>query len=67
MPSPAKTKPRSNTKDVIIREMSLQDLPAIFALGERLFPADKWPALYRTWDEYELAVHFASDSCWRNG
>jgi ribosomal protein S18 acetylase RimI-like enzyme len=62
MPSPAKTKPRSNTKDVIIREMSLQDLPAIFALGERLFPADKWPALYRTWDEYELAVHFASDS-----
>jgi len=62
MPSPAKTKPRSNAKDVIIREMSLQDLPAIFALGERLFPADKWPALYRTWDEYELAVHFASDS-----
>jgi ribosomal protein S18 acetylase RimI-like enzyme len=62
MPSPAKTKPRSNAKDVTIREMSLQDLPAIFALGERLFPADKWPALYRTWDEYELAVHFASDS-----
>ena len=62
MPSPAKPKSRSNTKDVLIREMSLQDLPAIFALGERLFPADKWPALYRTWDEYELAVHFASDS-----
>lgn len=62
MPSPAKPKSRSNTKDVLIREMSLQDLPAIFALGERLFPADKWPALYRTWDEYKLAVHFASDS-----
>jgi len=62
MPSPAKPKPRSHVKDVIIREMSLQDLPGIFALGERLFPADKWPALYRTWDEYELAVHFASDS-----
>ena len=62
MPSPAKPKPRSHVKDVIIREMTLQDLPGIFALGERLFPADKWPALYRTWDEYELAVHFASDS-----
>ena len=67
MPSPAKpkkpkVKPRSNVSDVIIREMSLLDLPAVFTLGERLFTADKWQALYRTWDEYELAVHFASDS-----
>jgi ribosomal protein S18 acetylase RimI-like enzyme len=62
MPSPAKPRARPHVKDVIIREMTLQDLPGIFALGERLFPADKWPALYRTWDEYELAVHFASDS-----
>ena len=62
MPSPARSRARTTVKDVVIREMTLQDLPAIFALGERLFPADKWPALYRTWDEYELAVHFASDS-----
>ncbi len=62
MASPSKPKARPTVKDVVIREMTLQDLPAIFALGERLFPADKWPALYRTWDEYELAVHFASDS-----
>jgi ribosomal protein S18 acetylase RimI-like enzyme len=62
MPRPAKPKPRPIANAVNIREMSLLDLPAIFALGERLFPADKWPALYRTWDEYELAVHFASDS-----
>jgi ribosomal protein S18 acetylase RimI-like enzyme len=62
MSRPAKPKPRPNVGAVNIREMSLQDLPGIFQLGERLFPADKWPALYRTWDEYELAVHFASDS-----
>jgi ribosomal protein S18 acetylase RimI-like enzyme len=62
MSSPAKSKARPAAHNVIIREMSLADLPAIFVLGERLFPADKWPALYRTWDEYELAVHFASDS-----
>ena len=67
MPSPAKPKsktrpkPRATSSSVTIREMSLSDLPAVYALGERLFPADKWPALYRTWDEYELAVHFASD------
>jgi ribosomal protein S18 acetylase RimI-like enzyme len=61
MPRAAKPKPRPVVSSVNIREMSLSDLPAIFELGERLFPADKWPALYRTWDEYELAVHFASD------
>jgi ribosomal protein S18 acetylase RimI-like enzyme len=47
---------------VSLREMTLSDLPIVYAMGERLFPADKWPALYRTWDEYEPAVHFASDS-----
>ena len=62
MSSSSKSKPRPAANSVNIREMSLLDLPAIFALGERLFPADKWPALYRTWDQYELAVHFASDS-----
>ena len=62
MSSPVRSKNRSGASAVNIREMSLSDLPAIYALGERLFPADKWPALYRTWDEYELAVHFASDS-----
>jgi ribosomal protein S18 acetylase RimI-like enzyme len=62
MPRKAKPKPRPISESVTIREISLLDLPPIFALGERLFPADKWPALYRTWDEYELAVHFASDS-----
>jgi len=62
MPSSARPRPRPGAGNVAIREMSLGDLPAVYALGERLFPADKWPALYRTWDEYELAVHFASDS-----
>ena len=47
---------------VQIREMELEDLPVVFALGERLFTADKWPTLYRTWDEYELVGLFASDS-----
>ena len=62
MPSPARSRSNPSSGSVTIREMSLTDLPVVYALGERLFPADKWPALYRTWDEYELAVHFASDS-----
>jgi len=46
---------------VDLREMELDDLPAVFALGERLFRADEVPNLYRTWDEYELVDHFSSD------
>lgn len=55
-----KPKSRSNT-NVSIQGISIYDLPEIYSLGERLFPADKWPTLYRTWDEYELATLFASD------
>ena len=62
MSTSTKTKSRPAASGATIREMSLADLPGVYALGEKLFPADKWPALYRTWDEYELAVHFASDS-----
>lgn len=48
-------------RSVSIREMELDDLSAVFALGERLFTAEKWPTLYRTWDEYELVEIFASE------
>lgn len=50
--------PNSN---VYIRDMELEDLPAVFSLGERLFTAEKWPNLHRTWDEYEIVGLFASD------
>lgn len=44
-----------------VRELALEDLPAVFALGERIFPAERWPNLYRTWDEYEVVGFFQSD------
>lgn len=44
-----------------IREMELEDLSAVYALGETVFTADKWPSLYRTWDEYEAVGLFNSD------
>ena len=57
--------PRPNGKrsasGIVIREMVLEDLPVVFALGETLFTAEKWPNLYRTWDEYELVDMFSSD------
>ena len=44
-----------------IREMKLEDIPAVYALGEAVFTADKWPSLYRTWDEYEPITLFSTD------
>lgn len=41
--------------------MELEDLPKVYALGEAVFTADKWPSLYRTWDEYEPVSLFSSD------
>lgn len=45
-----------------IREMTIDDLAAVFHLGEELFTADYSPAMYRTWDEYEITTLFNSDS-----
>ncbi len=59
-PDSSKSQPVSDELD--IREMELEDIHRVFSLGERLFTADKWPSLYRTWDEYELVGLFASDS-----
>ncbi|MBN2096038.1 GNAT family N-acetyltransferase [Candidatus Peregrinibacteria bacterium] len=47
--------------ELVIREMELDDLSAVFSLGEKLFTAEKWPSLYRTWDEYEVVGFFESD------
>jgi ribosomal protein S18 acetylase RimI-like enzyme len=41
--------------------MHLNDIPEIYALGHKLFPADKLPTLYRSWDEHELVQLYASD------
>ncbi|HYQ73055.1 MAG TPA: GNAT family N-acetyltransferase [Gammaproteobacteria bacterium] len=48
-------------KSIEVREMELEDLPGVYALGESVFTADKWPSLYRTWDEYEPVGLFHSD------
>jgi ribosomal protein S18 acetylase RimI-like enzyme len=45
-----------------IREMELDDLAAVFHMGEKLFTAKEAPNLYRTWDEYELIELFYGDS-----
>ena len=46
---------------VEIREMRLEDLPAVFALGQKLFTAEDLPTLYRCWDDDEVMQIFSSD------
>lgn len=52
---------RINKRFLQIREMELEDLSSVYALGEAVFTADKWPSLYRTWDEYEPVSLFSTD------
>lgn len=52
---------KQSRSNIEVREMELEDLPAVYALGESEFSADRWPTLYRTWDEYEPVGLFYSD------
>ncbi len=45
-----------------IREMTIDDMAAVFHLGEMLFTSDFSQSMYRTWDEYEITTLFNSDS-----
>jgi ribosomal protein S18 acetylase RimI-like enzyme len=60
-PKAVRKRKRTSNPPINIREMELRDIPAVFALGQRLFTAEKWPTLYRSWDEHELLQLFGTD------
>jgi len=45
-----------------VRSMEIDDLAQVYHLGEKLFTAEAWPSMYRTWDQFEIAGLFESDS-----
>jgi len=49
------------TSEIEIRQMEIDDIPAVYHLGEKLFTSEDSPMLYRTWDPYEVVECFASD------
>lgn len=49
-------------KPEIIRQMEIDDLGAVYHLGENLFTSEELPILYRTWDAHEVTEFFTSDS-----
>lgn len=48
--------------NVTVRTMTIDDIPAIYHLGEQLFTARIAPNAHRTWDEYEVVGFFQTDS-----
>ncbi|NLX24935.1 MAG: GNAT family N-acetyltransferase [Lentisphaerae bacterium] len=48
--------------EVEIRTATIDDLAAIFHLGEKVFTPKGFSNLYRTWDEYEVTHLFNSET-----
>jgi ribosomal protein S18 acetylase RimI-like enzyme len=51
----------NETSAIEIRGASIDDLAAIFHLGEKVFTSQDVANLYRTWDEFEVTTLFNSD------
>jgi ribosomal protein S18 acetylase RimI-like enzyme len=54
--------PLSSEEAPRIREMTIDDFPEVFHIGEEVFTADYSQSLYRTWDEFEITTLFNSDT-----
>ena len=54
--------PLSSEEAPRIREMTIDDFPVVFNIGEEVFTAEYSQSLYRTWDEYEITTLFNSDT-----
>lgn len=48
--------------EVDVRTAAIDDLAAIFHLGEKVFTSQEFSNLYRTWDEYEVTHLYNSES-----
>jgi len=50
-----------NEFEIKIRTATIDDLAAIFHLGEKIFTSQNYANLYRTWDEYEVTHLFNTE------
>jgi ribosomal protein S18 acetylase RimI-like enzyme len=54
-------RPRKRRVKTNIRQMEIDDISAVYHLGEELFTSEEFPTLYRTWDQFEVTDYFTSD------
>jgi len=62
LPAKPKRKRPKSVPPVEIREMELRDVAGVFELGQKLFTAEEWPSLYRSWYDHEIAQLFSTDA-----
>jgi len=61
MNDPLDPNSQTETIDIEIRDMGIDDLAPVYHLGERLFTSDLYPSLYRTWEEWEVIGFYNTD------
>ncbi|WP_020677058.1 GNAT family N-acetyltransferase [Geopsychrobacter electrodiphilus] len=49
-------------EEIDVRDMTIDDLAAVFHLGEKLFTSEFSQSMYRTWDEYEITSLFNTET-----
>ncbi|MFW6126115.1 MAG: GNAT family N-acetyltransferase [Chloroflexota bacterium] len=52
---------QKHRRRITIRPTEVDDIPAVYHLGENLFTSEEFPIMYRNWDPYEVTDHFSSD------
>jgi ribosomal protein S18 acetylase RimI-like enzyme len=52
---------RKNLSTINVREIRVDDIPAVYRLGHRLFKSQEASTFYRTWDAYEVTNNFNQD------
>ncbi|EWM27295.1 gcn5-related n-acetyltransferase [Nannochloropsis gaditana] len=60
--APRKKKGAPKQKPVRVRQMDIDDLAKVYALGEEVFTQELYPNLYSIWSEAEVVELFGSDS-----
>ncbi len=46
---------------ITVRDLEIDDLASVYHLGKRLFTKARLPALYRTWEPYEVTYYYNTD------
>lgn len=49
-------------EEISIRSMTIDDLPRVFHIGEEIFTSERFPLMYRTWDQFEIASLYTTDA-----
>jgi len=49
-------------EEISIRDMTIDDLPKVFHIGEEIFTSKRFPLMYRTWDSFEITSLFTADA-----